>query len=84
MKLSTVQILVTLKLATINDGRARLIWERSNQKQIERLVQYKMWTSGRSRKFGPIDYYFARQIITGSNLSWKRYTDGMIKKWQTS
>ena len=84
MKLSTVQILVTLKLATINDGRVRFFLVRSNQKQIERLVQYSMWMSGRSRKFGPIDYYFAREMITGSNLSWQRYINGKMKKWRTS
>lgn len=83
MKLWQAQILVALKLATINDGRVRFFWERGNQKQVKRLVQYAMWTSGRSRKFGPVDYYFVRDMITGSNLSWQLYIDGAMKKWQT-
>ena len=36
------------------------------------------------KELNPIDYYFVREMITGSNLSWQRYNDWAMKKWRTS
>jgi hypothetical protein len=75
MKLSTVQILVTLKLATINDGRVRFFWERSNQRKVIRSLQRHCWTTPSRGPVTPQWYYLVRNMVTGSNLSWRRYAN---------
>ena len=73
MKLSTVQILVTLKLATISDGRVLFFWERSNQRKVIRSLQRHCWTTPSRCPVTPQWYYLVRNMVTGSNLSWRRY-----------
>lgn len=62
MKLWQVQLLVTLRLATISGGKLRMFWQRSDQP-----AQLRYLRSIRARRVTPFVYYCTRVEATGSS-----------------
>ena len=69
MKLWQVQLLVTLRLATISGGKLRMFWQHSDQP-----AQLHYLRSVRMRRVTPVAYYCTRVEATGDRRGLVAYS----------